>query len=340
MIINKIKLVLLAAAFLCIGTNKAQNLEWGFNVGNFDTDSWSGGELKSNGDLVVYGFIYGGDLNPLGAPMQAQGGNLINTYNSQGELVQSLPITADIRIKDLKLDADNNMLVLASYQASNVDIDFGTGTNYIQLVDSSNYRNCYIAKYAPNGDLIWAKPFNYPYMISLNMLRIATDAAGNAYLAGTFGNGLNDNFDVDFDAAVYNIRTLGLQDLFLTKYDANDGHFLWGFNIGVPPQCWTGNCNAEEVYMEGLAVDADGNAYITAHFGDSLDIDPNPNNIVGFNALNVATALLKYNSNGNLVWGRHIGQNTAATTLKLSARANNGDLFLNYFCARDRKSVV
>jgi Secretion system C-terminal sorting domain len=333
------KLQLAITALLLTATLQAQNLEWGFNVGslspNVGYDGWEGAQLTSTGNLMVYGSVdFEANFNPLGNPIYNQSYSdkkKIATYSPQGQLLQLLEHSGSMVIKDIKLDADDNMLILSNYQSSNVDIDFSSSAYYLQMIDSS--ANYCISKHAPNGSLIWAKPFYFPFVS--NNLSIDKDAAGHIYLAGNFGfaqPNVGTVIDVDFDATVYNLTSLGLEDLFLAKYDANDGHLHWAFNIGVPPQCWTGNCHAEEVLMGGLSVDEAGNSYLVANFGDRLDIDPNPNTVVYFNeAINGATALLKYDTDGNLVWGQHIGHGTGNTDFKLAARANNGDIFLRHW---------
>src|SRR5436190_593073 len=56
---------------------------------------------------------------------------------------------------------------------------------------------------------------------------VATDAAGNVYLTGTFQN------TVDFDpgVGVYTLAAQSSQDIFISKLDAG-GNFVWAKQIG------------------------------------------------------------------------------------------------------------
>ncbi len=111
---------------------------------------------------------------------------------------------------------------------------------------------------------------------------VATDSSGNCYVVGKF-----------FDTAVFGTTTLtsyGGMDIFVAKLD-NMGAWQWAVNAG--------GLKSDEGYS--IAVDEDGNSYITgyfywyAYFGDI-----NLSSIGGINDPDVFVA--KLDTNGNWQW--------------------------------------
>jgi hypothetical protein len=93
----------------------------------------------------------------------------------------------------------------------------------------------FIAKYGPDGTLAWLKQYGTPGVQSFGD-RVAVDAVGNAFIAGTTRGGLAGN------------TLSGLYDYVLAKYDAS-GNRSWLRQSGVASQITTGS---------GVAVTASG----------------------------------------------------------------------------------
>jgi hypothetical protein len=120
---------------------------------------------------------------------------------------------------------------------------------------------------------------------------VAADSSGNCYVIGKF-----------FDTAVFGTTTLtsyGTMDIFVAKLD-NQGAWQWAVNAGGP--------KSDEGF--GIAVDEEGNSYITglfywyAYFGDT-----NLSSLGGISDPDVFVA--KLDTNGNWQWavrgGGYIG---------------------------------
>ena len=96
---------------------------------------------------------------------------------------------------------------------------------------------------------------------------VATDPAGNSYMAGYF------NGTVDFDPAVAradngDVRTAaGAGDIYVTKH-APDGTFLWVHSV---PSVNTSSSGV----IRAIATDAIGNVYIGGDFRGSIDFGTN-----------------------------------------------------------------
>lgn len=138
----------------------------------------------------------------------------------------------------------------------------------------------FVAKFSNAGNCLWAK--NIPGKIA----DLAADNSGNVYLAGTFSGA------VSFSSATLN--SAGMKDLYLTKLDAA-GNFTWAKQAG----------SVQDDNVNALAVDAQGNSYITGSFPATIFFDT-----LHINAVSTVNAfLVKYNTNGNAEW-----THSAATT--------------------------
>ncbi len=136
----------------------------------------------------------------------------------------------------------------------------------------------FLAKYADNGTLLWAKSEGYNY--SEKGLGITSDASGNVYICGYFTD------TTIIGGAKYSGK--GYRDAFVAKYDMN-GVFQWVRNGGS-----TGRDEAKAVKC-----DANGNVYVCgmysngAVFGSQTLASPN-----GY----YDSYLAKYASDGTLNW--------------------------------------
>ena len=104
---------------------------------------------------------------------------------------------------------------------------------------------CSVALFAQNEDWIWANQAGGTN--DDTGYSIAVDANGNSYVTGSF-----------FGSATFGTTTLtssGYEDIFVAKMD-NNGNWLWANKAGGTN--WD--------YGYGIAVDANGNSYVTGYF--------------------------------------------------------------------------
>ena len=142
---------------------------------------------------------------------------------------------------------------------------------------------------------------------------IVTDAAGNIYSCGSF---YNDTIVVGTDT----LRSAGLTDIFIAKSDAN-GNILWVRSAG----------GTDQEFPAAVTTDLFGNIYFTGTFssnsitfGTTTLLNPN----LGFPDI----FLVKYDSNGNVLWARREGQSdydyaSSVTTDPVTGEAYVGGAF-------------
>lgn len=201
-------------------------------------------------------------------------------------------------------DASGNIYVTGTFQGT-VDFDPGVG---VANLTSAGSVDAFFAKYTSSGNYVWA--FKIGGASADRGNGIATDAAGNVYIAGDFQG------TVDFNPGVgiANLTPVGGTDIFLGKYDAS-GNYLWAFNVGS-------SGSGDQPF--GLTIDATGNSYVTGWFTGTADFDPG----VGTANLTVTVQSMfvaKYNTSGNYQWAFALssgGGNSQGQTVILDGGGN------------------
>ncbi|OJJ15937.1 hypothetical protein BKI52_37090 [marine bacterium AO1-C] len=147
---------------------------------------------------------------------------------------------------------------------------------------------------------------------------IAVDASGNVYVVGNFRS-----TNVDFDPSTGNTANLTADviDIFIAKYTKN-GDYLWAHTIG--------GTNIDDGL--NIAVDANGNVYITGIFSGTVDFDPSAGGIANLNDSDGTGFFAKYDTNGNYVWAHNIGTRSNGIAVDAS---NNVYVIGNFFGTLD-----
>jgi hypothetical protein len=280
--------------------------EWLKLLGTSGQDNGCGIAVDSNGYIYVTG--------------EVQGDILITKYNANGNLqwTELLGTSgADLGI-DIAVDSIGNSFV-TGYTSGNLDGNMNAGGQDI-----------FVSKYNTNGTKQWTKLLGTSQ--TDEAIGIALDSNSNIYITGGTSGDLDGNtnaggtdifvskydtsgtrqwtqllgtsaddkgYDIALDSSVNIYITgetygdlggtnKGPRDIFIAKYNAN-GNLQWTELLGT---------SADE-YAYGIAVDSDGNIYITGHTGAALDDN---NNAGGDDAF-----IAKYDTNGTKQWTGLLG---------------------------------
>ncbi len=148
-------------------------------------------------------------------------------------------------------DCSGNILLTGEYRGT---ITFGTGEANETILDGGyglgDY-NMYVAKYTPNGLLVWARKASRS-----SSRNIATDDSGNILVTGTFSD------TATFGAGEVNetiLTSAGYDDIFVAKYAAS-GALLWVKKASG--SSWE--------YSRGIADDSFGNILVTGYFKETV----------------------------------------------------------------------
>jgi len=128
---------------------------------------------------------------------------------------------------------------------------------------------------------------------------IATDAAGNVYVAGYTNGGLDGNTNA------------GSIDLVVVKYAANSNK-LWTRQLGT----------AMGDVAKGIATDANGSAYVAGYTGGGLDGNTSAGTTDFF--------VVKYDTNGNKLWTRQLGTTSSDQAYGIATDANGNVYVTGY----------
>ena len=174
------------------------------------------------------------------------------------------------------------------------DFDPGPGVFTLSVTGNFRTRASFVLKLDADGNFIWAKQTGGGVEWGSGR-SIATDAAGNVYISGTF------EFVQDFDPgpAIFNLDG-GYIGVYISKFDS-DGNFIWA---RAPDHSFYGN------FIEGgyMALDAAGNIYCTGDFSGEVDFDPGAS---VFTLDSVCSSkdifVWKLTTDGNFAWAKQIG---------------------------------
>lgn len=173
------------------------------------------------------------------------------------------------------------------YYSGRVDFNPGPDTAYLTAAGSAEV---FIFKLNSIGEYVWAKAIHDESETA--GLSIAVDSAGNVVISGTFSG------TVDFDPGPgQDLQSAsGARDGFVWKLDANGQH-VWVKTLS--------GSNSET--GRSLAVDADGNVFVTGYFNGTVDFDPGPATFPLSAAGEDDFFITKLDVNGELVWAKAIG---------------------------------
>ena len=160
------------------------------------------------------------------------------------------------------------------------------------LPEGGPTEDTYLAKYSPNGNLIWLNSVTCDYNVFAQ--GVDTDNIGNIYLVGAFGHHNIRNSTATFGDTT--LHSYGGRDIFLAKYSP-DGKLAWAKHAGSPL------FDQGKDYAENIVVDKDGNCLITGFFKGRAHFDSLSVNSAGGRDIFIA----KCDTNGNFLWVNRAG---------------------------------
>jgi Beta-propeller repeat len=240
-----------------------------------------------NGNSYVVGAIQTNGPNPT-----AQFGNFILTghgdydwlvvkYDTLGNVVwaKNYGSTFGDIAQGVALDPAGNLYVTGFF-SSTMTVEGVT-------VTSKGLFDVFLAKFDPNGALLWLKTAGGTGSDIAH--GVVTDSVGNVGIVGEFQN------TATFGS--HSVRAAGLGDAFIAKYDGA-GNNLWVHSGGSTTSFAVDPAKA-------IGVDSLNNFYITGDYTGTATFD-------GLSVPNTGTSgadifLAKYNANGAIQWLHHAG---------------------------------
>ena len=252
------------------------NALWASRIGSADEDYVQGVKEDGAGNVVVTGYFYGTTL--IGDDAYTSFGSqdlFIARFDSQGEFLWSERaggIMADY-ISSMDIDAANNVIITGYFYG---EMAIGDTTIY-----ASSSSDIYLAKYSPEGDLLWVITAGG---ISSDQSRaVSCDPDGNIFLSGSYYY----NFTVA-DTMLVTDNPVGVVIVGFQP----DGQLLRVFQL-------EGTYLSPEVYIK---CDYAGDFYIAGNFSEDIFFGSKTFSAGEFNQDIFAA---KYNEDGSLAWANH-----------------------------------
>lgn len=205
-------------------------------------------------------------------------------YDSAGRVVwaRSYYGLSQVECHRIAVDRSGQIALTGAFRT------FGVGGTEFE-VPAEGYGRVWLARLDPSGNLLWLRTTSSTHWAAADTHAVAFDRDRNVYLTGGF------LFNVTIGGT--QLESQGQYDMFIAKYDAN-GNLVWLRSATGPGT----------VQPTDIVVDANGFVYVSGHLGASSFGGPNTGT---FGTVQVSGSifhfLVKYDSDGNAVWGRNDG---------------------------------
>jgi hypothetical protein len=225
------------------------NLMWAKSEGTFRSEKALGVSYDDAGNVIICGY-FTDTTNFAGTVVPGNGGHdmFIAKYDKDGHFMWERHAGGPERDEALaiKCDPAGNIYVCGMHSDGAV---FGGTTLTTVNTPTGHYLNAFIAKYAPDGTMIWVKSSGGDY--DDVAWSITMDNAGKIFVAGEF------NAYATFDGT--GITTTGQADIFVASYN-NSGSLNWVSQAGGP------------LIDRARGIGTDGNnIFITGQFGNTAN---------------------------------------------------------------------
>lgn len=210
--------------------------------------------------------------------------NAIDTAENQGNILITIAQA---------VDNSDNIFVIGYYSYVS---DFDPSSNEVELVDNNN-NDIFIAKYDPNGNLIWAKDIGGAEYNEV--ADIAIDSSGNIVLTGTINHRLYYNADQNtavFDIPYSSVNPAYGDYSYILKY-SNNGQFMWIKTFGG----W------QDVQSASIDISDNGNILVTGRFRGECYFENQTTNDTVYTEGNWDIFMVKFDSLGTYSWSKSMG---------------------------------
>lgn len=226
--------------------------------------------------------------------------------------VKDIGGTGESKLAGIGVDKNDNVYVAGNFQ-NTLTVDNSGISTPINLSSNGSY-DIYIAKYTPDGKLLWAKSIGGNGLDQVNNL--AVDKDGNVIIGASFSS---SSIDCDPGSGTSTITSNGGEDALVVKL-STDGNFVWARSVG--------GSSTDRGHV--VTTDKDGNVIFVGSFSSgSVNISGNTltnrGNYDGFVA--------KFAPTGITLWSVGFGSSGMDEIKSVKTDSNGAIAIMGYFGA-------
>lgn len=293
----------LCASLMCLALVHAQSPDWLWaqRAGGVDSEEALATATDADGNVLIAGYFKSANttFGTTTLTHQAYEDVFLTKYDGAGNVLWARAATGNWYDEafGVATDADGNAIVVGFFSSDTLHLGASS------IVNAGSGFNGFVAKYAPNGNLLWARAFGGSLLD--HCYAVTTDAAGNIYVTGDF-----TSTNITFAGTTLVPTQFG--EAVLLKYDAG-GNEQWAATA-------TGDYHNEGT---SVATDASGNVIMGGNFHSSV-LDLGGTTLT--NAGDVDGFFARYSAAGTLQWARQVGDlgSESITGVSTDASGNIG----------------
>jgi gliding motility-associated-like protein len=235
-----------------------------------------------------------------------------NSYAQQQPIpdwIKDIGGFGESKVTGVAVDKFDNVYIAGNFR-STITVDLSGVSAPVSLTSNDDY-DVFIAKYTPDGKLIWAKSIGGSGLDQVNNLTV--DEESNVIFGGQFSS---SSMDCDPGSGTFNLDNAGGNDAFIVKLDLN-GNFKWAKNVG----------GSSTEYGHVVAADHLGNVVFVGSYSSSI-------NLGGFNLTpkqSLDGFMVKYDKNGNIQWAYGFSSFGTDEIRHVITNTNNEIIIMGYF---------
>lgn len=292
------KILLLIPLCLLGYTGFSQNVEWAKNFGGSATSLYNGDRgqgiaVDNNGNVYSTGYYqHSASFGTTTLTNPAQEAVFVAKQDDSGNVIWATGFNSSstgATSKGTRIITDNlgNVYTTGKFYGN---VEFGGQTiTPLGEFDPNSRADIFVAKQNSSGDVLWLKKMGGSGVYEEGS-DITVDNSGNVYICGHYHHSEYANYPAEFG----NIplpSTGSQQNIFVTKLD-NSGETIWAKAYGSQ--------NYSYETAKGIAIDDDGNLYVTGHFSDTMVLDGIT--LTAQNTSSPQAYVVKFNNSGVAQW--------------------------------------